>query len=134
MEHRPTLAVCLGHQLASLVLGCRVVKLPFGHHGANHPVKDLRSGRVLITSQNHNYAVDAATMPAETEITHVNLNDGTVEGLRHRSLPLWSVQFHPEASPGPHEATAAFDGFVSALTSRREEALGQDASGPDRMA
>lgn len=112
----PTLAVCLGHQLAGLLFGARIIRLPFGHHGGNHPVKDLLTGRVLITSQNHNYALDGASLPPEIELTHVNLNDGTVEGFRHRTLPLWSLQFHPEAAPGPHDAAAEFDHFVTSLT------------------
>ncbi len=115
LETYPTLAICLGHQVASLALGCRIVKLPFGHHGGNHPVKEIDSGRVLITSQNHNYAVDPSSLTSDLAITHQNLNDGTVEGVRHRSLPLWSVQFHPEAAPGPHDAVAIFDQFVHAV-------------------
>lgn len=115
LERYPTLAICLGHQVASLALGCRIVKLPFGHHGGNHPVKELASGRVLITSQNHNYAVDPTSLPHDLTVTHQNLNDGTVEGVRHQSLPLWSVQFHPEAAPGPHDAAAIFDEFARAV-------------------
>jgi carbamoyl-phosphate synthase small subunit len=115
IETYPTLAICLGHQLAALAFGGRVVKLPFGHHGGNHPVKDLRTRRIFITSQNHNYAIDPAGLPEGFAVTHTNLNDGTVEGLAHENLPLWSVQFHPEASPGPHEAEAVFDDFVAAL-------------------
>jgi len=114
----PTLAICLGHQLASLALGCRTVKLPFGHHGGNHPVMNLATRQVHITAQNHNYAVDPTSLSTDLSITHVNLNDGTVEGLRHRSLPLWSLQYHPEASPGPHEAASIFDEFAAALHGR----------------
>ncbi len=115
VERYPTLAICLGHQLAGLAFGCRIVKLPFGHHGGNHPVQDLRSGRVLITAQNHNYSIDPESLRNGLEVTHVDLNDGTVEGFRHRDLPLWSVQYHPEASPGPHEAGPVFDDFLGAL-------------------
>ncbi len=129
VERFPTLAICLGHQLASLALGCRTVKLPFGHHGGNHPVKDLRTGHVLITAQNHNYAVDPSSLRGELEVTHVNLNDGTVEGFRHRELPLWSLQYHPEASPGPHEGEIAFDDFVGALGGHGEQS---DAAGSGR--
>ncbi|MBK8230861.1 MAG: glutamine-hydrolyzing carbamoyl-phosphate synthase small subunit [Candidatus Eisenbacteria bacterium] len=115
LERYPTLAICLGHQVASLALGCRILKLPFGHHGGNHPVKEIASGRVLITSQNHNYAVDPGHLPEDLSVTHLNLNDGTVEGVRHRSLPLWSLQFHPEAAPGPHDAAGVFNDFVTTI-------------------
>jgi len=116
LQRYPTLAICLGHQLTGMVFGARIVKLPYGHHGANHPVKDLRTGHVAITSQNHNYAIDPSSVPDDLEVTHVNLNDQTVEGVRHRSRPIWSLQYHPEASPGPHEASGAFDEFVATLT------------------
>ncbi|MBD3162630.1 MAG: glutamine-hydrolyzing carbamoyl-phosphate synthase small subunit [Candidatus Eisenbacteria bacterium] len=115
IERYPTLAICLGHQLAGLALGARTRKLAFGHHGANHPVEEVATGRVYVTAQNHNYAIDEATLPPGTALTHRNLNDGTVEGFRHADLRLRSVQFHPEASPGPHEAAALFEEFVSEI-------------------
>jgi carbamoyl-phosphate synthase small subunit len=113
--HYPTLAICLGHQLAGLALGGRTVKLRFGHHGSNHPVRDLATGAVCVTAQNHNYAVDAGTLPPSVEVTHVNLNDGTVEGFVDRASRLWSYQFHPEGAPGPHDSRAVFREFVDAL-------------------
>jgi len=112
----PVFGICLGHQILALALGARTYKLPFGHHGANHPVKDLVSGRVEITSQNHGFAVDPDSCAARgLEPTHVNLNDGTCEGLRHRSLPVFSVQYHPEASPGPHDAHYLFRRFIESM-------------------
>jgi carbamoyl-phosphate synthase small subunit len=108
----PIFGICLGHQLLGLAFGAQTYKLPFGHHGGNHPVKDLATGRVEITAQNHGFAVDASTLPPECEVTHINLNDNTVEGLRHRSLPVYSVQYHPEAGPGPHDASHLFTRFV----------------------
>ncbi len=112
----PVFGICLGHQILALALGARTYKLSFGHHGANHPVKDLATGRVEITSQNHGFAVDPDSARAvELEITHVNLNDGTCEGMRHGSLPVFSVQYHPEASPGPHDAHYLFRRFVDLM-------------------
>jgi carbamoyl-phosphate synthase small subunit len=112
----PIFGICLGHQLCGLALGGRTFKLKFGHHGSNHPVKNLRTEKVEITAQNHGFCVDPDSLPAsEVEITHVNLNDHTNEGMRHRSLPLFSVQYHPEASPGPHDARYLFDDFVTMM-------------------
>ena len=109
----PIFGICLGHQLCGLALGGRTFKLKFGHHGANHPVKNLLTQKIEITSQNHGFCVDPESLPSsDVEITHVNLNDHTNEGMRHRSLPLFSVQYHPEASPGPHDARYLFDEFV----------------------
>ena len=102
------------HTLA-LALGGRTYKLKFGHRGGNQPVKDLRTGRVTITSQNHGFAVDPDSLPPEIEVTHINLNDGTVEGMRHRTKPIFCVQYHPEASPGPHDSTGLFARFRSMI-------------------
>jgi carbamoyl-phosphate synthase small subunit len=116
----PVFGICLGHQLCGLALGGRTYKLKFGHHGSNHPVKNLLTGKVEITAQNHGFAVDPESLPAsEVEVTHVNLNDGTNEGMRHRSLPLFSVQYHPEASPGPHDARYLFDAFTRLMREAR---------------
>jgi carbamoyl-phosphate synthase small subunit len=112
----PIFGICLGHQIIGLAAGGRTYKLPFGHHGANHPVRDLATGRIEITSQNHNFAVDPASLAAAGwEPTHVNLNDGTCEGLRHRELPVFCVQYHPEASPGPHDASYLFGRFIDLM-------------------
>ena len=112
----PVFGICLGHQLCGLALGGRTFKLKFGHHGSNHPVKNLLTGKVEITAQNHGFCVDPESLPAsDVEVTHLNLNDHTNEGLRHRSLPLFSVQYHPEASPGPHDARYLFDDFFTMI-------------------
>ncbi len=107
--------ICLGHQILACAWGGRTFKLKFGHRGGNQPVKDLRTGKVSITSQNHGFAVDPASLPGDVEVTHVNLNDGTVEGMRHKSLPVFSVQYHPEAAPGPHDAAPLFDEFAKLI-------------------
>ncbi|MDD5200465.1 MAG: glutamine-hydrolyzing carbamoyl-phosphate synthase small subunit [Terrimicrobiaceae bacterium] len=111
----PLFGICLGHQLLGCALGGRTFKLKFGHRGANQPVKDLRTGRIAITSQNHGYAIDPDSLPDEVEVTHVNLNDGTVAGIAHRELPAFSVQYHPEASPGPRDAIYFFDQFAKTV-------------------
>jgi carbamoyl-phosphate synthase small subunit len=111
------MGICLGHQLLGLALGGKTFKLKFGHRGGNHPVKDLTTGKIEITSQNHGFAVDAASLPAaDVEMTHVNLNDHTCEGLRHKTLPIFAVQYHPEASPGPHDASYLFDRFLQTMS------------------
>jgi carbamoyl-phosphate synthase small subunit len=114
----PIFGICLGHQILGQAFGGRTFKLKFGHRGANQPVKDLASGRVEITSQNHGFAVDPASLPADVLVDRVNLNDGTVEGMRHRTKPVYCVQYHPEASPGPHDSARLFDEF-RALIERR---------------
>jgi carbamoyl-phosphate synthase small subunit len=115
----PIFGICLGHQLLGLALGGDTVKLPYGHRGGNHPVRDLATGQVLITSQNHGFAVrgDTSGVPGSTalQVTHLNLNDATVEGVRHREWPIFAVQYHPEASPGPHDAQGHFQQFLQAL-------------------
>ncbi|MBA3554931.1 MAG: glutamine-hydrolyzing carbamoyl-phosphate synthase small subunit [Gemmatimonadales bacterium] len=115
----PTFGICLGHQLVGLAFGGETAKLPYGHRGGNHPVRDLRTGQVLITTQNHGFAVvgDEGGIPGalELEVTHLNLNDGTIEGVRHRELPLFAVQYHPEAAPGPHDAFPHFSQFLHSL-------------------
>jgi carbamoyl-phosphate synthase small subunit len=124
-KETPVFGICLGHQILGLALGGKTVKLKFGHHGANHPVKRLSDGRVEITSQNHGFAVEEASLEAAgAEATHRNLNDGTCEGLRHRSLPCFSVQYHPEASPGPHDSRYLFERFTRAMEAKRSQKSG----------
>jgi carbamoyl-phosphate synthase small subunit len=116
MGRIPIFGICLGHQLIGLALGGKTYKLKFGHHGGNHPVKQLKNGKVEITAHNHNFAVDPDSLPqSEVELTHMDLNDNTLEGLRHRNLPLFSVQYHPEASPGPHDSHYLFKDFVKMM-------------------
>ncbi|MGH2361928.1 MAG: glutamine-hydrolyzing carbamoyl-phosphate synthase small subunit [bacterium] len=120
IDNIPVMGVCLGHQLLALAVGGRTYKMKFGHRGSNQPVLDQLTGRVMITTQNHGYAVDPDTLPSSVEVTHVNLNDGTIEGLRHRHLPVFSVQFHPEGRPGPHDADHLYDEFLDAIGARTE--------------
>ena len=121
---RPVFGICLGHQLIGRALGGKTFKLKFGHRGANQPVKDLKTGKVEITSQNHGFCVDIQSLKdPDIILSHVNLNDGTLEGLVHRKIPLFSVQYHPEASPGPHDATYLFDRFVEMMSGRRRRPL-----------
>jgi carbamoyl-phosphate synthase small subunit len=112
------MGICLGHQVLGLAFGAKTFRLKFGHRGANHPVVDVTTGRVRITAQNHGFAVDPAGLPAEVSVSYRNLNDGTVEGLRHCSLPVFSVQYHPEASPGPWDSRYLFDRFAQMAAGR----------------
>jgi len=114
----PTFGICLGHQIMALASGAKTFKMKFGHHGANHPVKDLDNGRVSITSQNHGFAVDDKTLPATLRATHISLFDGTVQGLERTDKPAFCFQGHPEASPGPHDIGYLFDRFVKQMESR----------------
>lgn len=116
----PIFGICLGHQMLSYAFGGKTFKLKFGHRGGNQPVKDLRTGKVSITSQNHGFATDPDSLPADVEVTHLNLNDNTVEGLAHKSLPIFSVQYHPEAAPGPNDASYFFQQFAKLIDDSRE--------------
>jgi carbamoyl-phosphate synthase small subunit len=115
----PTFGICLGHQLMGLAAGGKTLKMKFGHHGANHPVKDLESGRVMITSQNHGFAVDPATLPANVKVTHVSLFDGSLQGLAWTDRPALCFQGHPEASPGPHDVAYLFDRFIGMMENNK---------------
>jgi len=119
----PIMGICLGHQLLSLACGAKTMRLKFGHHGCNHPVKNLATGKVEITSQNHNFAVDDRTLPDCLEVTHLNLNDGTIEGVRHKTLPAFSVQYHPEACPGPHDSSYLFGEFKRMVENNRNQSV-----------
>jgi carbamoyl-phosphate synthase small subunit len=123
----PTFGICLGHQLVGIAYGGTTAKLPYGHRGGNHPVRELTSGRVLITTQNHGFAVvgnaDGVPGAPTLEVTHLNLNDGTIEGIRHRELPLFAVQYHPEASPGPHDAFPHFEEFLASVRANLSQPL-----------
>ena len=114
----PVFGICLGHQLIGEAFGADTYKLKFGHRGGNQPIKDLTTGRVEITAHNHGFAVDAASLPADVEVTHVNLNDNTVAGLRHKRLPVFSVQYHPESAPGPHDSEYLFERFIELMEQR----------------
>ncbi|MBI2985662.1 MAG: glutamine-hydrolyzing carbamoyl-phosphate synthase small subunit [Deltaproteobacteria bacterium] len=116
---KPIFGICLGHQIMGLALGGRTYKLKFGHHGGNQPVMDLTTRKVEITTQNHGFAVDAESLKGAAKVTHLNLNDNTVEGLAHRELPIFSVQYHPESSPGPHDASYLFRRFVKMMEKQR---------------
>lgn len=118
INKKPIVGICLGHQLLALALGGDTEKLKYGHRGSNHPVKDLIKDRVYITSQNHGYVVKKDSLPKDLEVTHINMNDGTIEGMKHKKLPIFSVQFHPEASPGPQDTAYIFEKFMEVLSHR----------------
>ncbi len=124
----PTFGICLGHQIMGLAAGARTIKMKFGHHGANHPVKDLETGAVVITSQNHNFAVDLASLPSNVRATHVSLFDGSLQGLAWHDRPAFSFQGHPEASPGPHDLAYLFDRFVTLMAQHNQRKEGQQLS------
>ena len=119
MGKKPIFGICLGHQILGFAFGGSTFKLKFGHRGANQPVKDLRTNKVAITAQNHGFAVDPESLPSNVEVTHINLNDGTVEGMRHKELPIFSVQYHPEAAPGPHDASYFFSQFAELIEKQK---------------
>ncbi|MEO8205775.1 MAG: glutamine-hydrolyzing carbamoyl-phosphate synthase small subunit [Chthoniobacterales bacterium] len=119
VKHKPVFGICLGHQILGYAFGGKTFKLKFGHRGGNQPVKDLRTGKVSITSQNHGFAIDPESLPPEVEVTHINLNDGTVAGMAHRELPVFSVQYHPEAAPGPHDAHYFFREFSELIDGQK---------------
>ena len=118
----PLFGICLGHQLLSLASGARTMKMKFGHHGANHPVQDLESGEVMITSQNHGFAVDDETLPGNLKATHRSLFDQSLQGVERTDCPAFSFQGHPEASPGPHDVAPLFDHFIELMQQRRRDA------------
>jgi carbamoyl-phosphate synthase small subunit len=123
-ERMPLMGICLGHQIIGLAAGAKTGRLLFGHHGANHPVREVRTGRVTVTSQNHNFQVLAETLPPESGfyVSHINLSDESVEGLAHETLPVFSVQYHPEASPGPEDNHYLFDQFAALIAQSRDKA------------
>jgi len=115
LDKKPIMGICLGHQLIALAMGGRTYKMKFGHRGGNHPVRDLKNGRIYITTQNHGYAVDADSLKDGLEVSHVNSNDNTVEGLRHNELPVFSIQYHSEGAPGPMDNTYLFSQFIEII-------------------
>tara|TARA_B100000029_G_C17519053_1_gene939116 strand:- start:1032 stop:1541 length:510 start_codon:yes stop_codon:yes gene_type:complete len=119
----PIMGICLGHQVIARAFGASTFKLHFGHRGGNQPVKDIETGRVYVTAQNHGYAVDPSGLPSGLEVSHINLNDQTVEGLRHRDMPIMTIQYHSEASPGPHDSEYLFDRFVTLIQSGMVEKI-----------